>query len=199
MKGDSDMYNLKEQEMIFAFTGPDGAGRKTVAKMVGDTLGLKTVVSYTTRKKRHYEVDGTDYHFVSVEEFLEAEKNEEFFESVEIDGRHYGIKEKDIVERFEQKGCIYLVLNIEGTEQLKEKFQEKVVRVFVNVDRDTAIERQRERGNTEEEIELHMKHFDEDVQYQSKCEHAVQNYELSHTIFEVTQIVEKHLLEKSSK
>lgn len=31
----------KGKEMIFVFTGPHGAGRKTVAEMAGDTLGIK--------------------------------------------------------------------------------------------------------------------------------------------------------------
>ncbi len=191
------MYNLKEKEMIFVFTGPDGSGRKTVSKLAGDTLQMKTVVSYTTRKKRHYEVEGRDYHYISREEFLAAEKNEEFFESVEIDGNLYGIKEQDIIDRFQQKGCIYLVLNIEGTEQIRKNFGDKVVRIFVHADRDTVIKRQKERGNSEEEIELHLAHFDQDLQYREQCEFSIQNYELSHTVFEVTQAMEKFLLEKT--
>lgn len=191
------MYNLKDKEMIFVFTGPDGSGRKTISKLVGDTLQMKTVLSYTTRERRHYEVEGIDYHYITRDQFLEAEKNEEFFESVEIDGNYYGIKEQEIVDRFESKGCIYLVLNIEGTEQLKEKFGDKVIRVFVHVDRETAIQRQKERGNSEEEIELHLKHFDQDLHYKEQCETAVENYELAHTVFEVTQTIEKYLLEKT--
>ncbi|OIJ15793.1 guanylate kinase [Anaerobacillus arseniciselenatis] len=191
------MYNLKEKEMIFVFTGPDGSGRKTISKLAGDTLQMKTVVSYTTRKKRHYEVEGRDYHYISREEFLAAEKNEEFFESVEIDGNLYGIKEQDIIDRFQQKGCIYLVLNIEGTEQIRKNFGDKVVRIFVHADRETVIKRQKERGNSEEEIELHLAHFDQDLQYREQCEFSIQNYELSHTVFEVTQAMEKFLLEKA--
>lgn len=191
------MYNLKEKELIFVYTGPDGSGRKTVSKLVGDTIRMKTVISYTTREKRHYEVEGRDYHFISREQFLSDKQNDEFFESVEIDGHFYGIKEKDIEEKFQQKGCIYLVLNIEGTEQIKEKFGDKVIRIFVHADRETAIERQKERGNSPEEIDLHLKHFDEDIMYKDKCEFSVQNYELAHTVFEVTQAVEKFLLEKS--
>lgn len=183
--------------MIFVFTGPDGSGRKTISKLVGDTLQMKSVISYTTRERRHYEVEGIDYHYITREQFLEAEKNEEFFESVEIDGNFYGIKEQEIVDRFESKGCIYLVLNIEGTEQLKEKFGDKVIRVFVHVDRETAVQRQKERGNSEEEIELHLNHFDQDLLYKEQCETAVENYELAHTVFEVTQTIEKYLLEKT--
>lgn len=184
--------------MIFVFTGPDGSGRKTISKLVGDTIRMKTIVSYTTRKKRHYEVDGTDYHYISRAEFLVMEKNEEFFESVEINGHLYGIKEQDIIERLEQKGCIYFVLNIDGSEQLKNMFGDKVVRIFLHADRDTVAKRQKARGDTDEEIELHLKHFDEDLQYKEQCEFSIQNYELANTAFEVTQIVEKYLLKGTS-
>src|SRR5690554_5287809 len=111
------MYHLKNTEMIFVFTGPDGSGRKTVSKLVAEsTLHMKGIISYTTREKRHYELDGKDYHFVSSEEFKAAEERGEFLESVKIEGNYYGIKEKDIQETFENYGCIYLVLNKEGAE-----------------------------------------------------------------------------------
>lgn len=195
-EGEINLYNLKEKELLFVFTGPDGSGRKTVSTLVGNTLQMKTVISYTTREKRHYEVEGIDYHFITRDEFLEAVKNEEFFESVEIDGHLYGIKEKDIIERFQSKGCIYLVLNIEGAEQLKKNFGEKVVTVFIYADRQTVIERQKERGNTEEEIALHLKHFDSDLQYRNQCDTVVQNYDLAHTVFEITQTIESYLIKQ---
>ena len=68
------MYTLKEKEMIFVFTGPHGAGRKTVAEMSGSTLGLKQVISYTTRPQRPTEFDGQDYHFITSKQFADAQE-----------------------------------------------------------------------------------------------------------------------------
>ncbi|MFA9558349.1 guanylate kinase [Evansella sp. AB-rgal1] len=187
------MYNLKEKELIFVFTGPDGSGRKTVSKLVGkSTLQMKGVISYTTREKRPYETEGEDYHYISRDEFESAKNRGEFLESVEVNGNLYGIKELDIKETFEEAGCIYLVLNPEGSEIVKKLFGEKVIRFFVYADRDTVIARQKERGDDEEIIERHVAHYDEDMAYREECEHAFENYKLDHTAFEVTNIIEDY-------
>ena len=47
------MYSIKEKEKLFIYTGPDGSGRKTIAKMVATTFDMETVLSYTTRSPRH--------------------------------------------------------------------------------------------------------------------------------------------------
>lgn len=187
------MYNLKEKEMIFVFTGPDGSGRKTIARLVGDTIGMRGVVSYTTRPKRPFETEGIDYHYLSREEFELAEKNNEFIEKIEISGHLYGIKESEIAEKLKKKGCIYVVLNPEGADILKKLYGNKVIRFFVYADRETVIKRQQKRGDSEEVIKEHMSHYEEAMAYKSTCEHAFENFELSHTVFEITNKVEKYL------
>lgn len=187
------MYNLKEKELIFVFTGPDGSGRKTISRLVGDTIGMRGVVSYTTRKKRPFETEGIDYNYLSREEFEQASKNNEFIEMIEINGHLYGIKESEIAEKLKKKGCIYVVLNKEGADILKKLYGNKVVRFFVYADRETVRKRQEERGDSEEIIEQHLSHYDEDMAYKSECEHSFANFDLSHTVFEITNKVEKYL------
>ncbi len=187
------MYNLKEKERIFVFTGPDGSGRKTIAKLVGDTLNMRGVISSTTRKKRPYETEDVDYHYMSVEQFEEAEKKGEFIEKVEINGHLYGIKEEDVAEKFQKKGCIYIVLNKEGADILKSLYGDKVVRIFIYADAETVKKRQFERGDTDKEVEQHMSHYEEEMQYKQVCEHSFENYELAHTVFEVTNTIEEYL------
>ncbi|MDE5415557.1 guanylate kinase [Alkalihalobacterium chitinilyticum] len=187
------MYNLKESERIFVFTGPDGSGRKTVAKLVGATFHMNGVVSHTTRTKRRYETEGVDYHYLSEEDFLEAHRNGEFLEKVEINGYLYGIKEKEIEEKFKKKGCIWVVLNTEGADILKEMYGDKVIRIFVYADEETVRRRQYGRGDSDDVIQNHLEHYNEDMAYKEKCEYVVENYELSHTTFEIANLVEKYL------
>jgi len=187
------MYQLKEQEMIFVFTGPDGSGRKTVADMVGQTLGLRKVLSYTTRPRRPAEADGQDYHFISREQFEEAERNGEFVESVEIDGHKYGIKSRDIEELFKENDFIYLILNAQGARTLKQLYGDKVTRIFIYVDRDVIIERQKALGVSDDVLERHFRHYDEDMAYKDECRHVVENTDLAHTVFTVTKLLEQYM------
>lgn len=187
------MYQPKEGEMIFVFTGPDGSGRKTVADMVGSTLGLSKVISYTTRAKRPAEEDGQDYHFITREEFDEAERNGEFVESDEIDGNKYGIKNSDIEEMFKTNDFIYLILNSHGAKMLKQAYGDKVSRIFIYVDRDVIIERQKALGVSDEILESHFKHYDEDMDYKDECKHAFENTDLAHTVFAVSNVLDQYM------
>lgn len=187
------MYKIKEKEKLFIYTGPDGSGRKTIAKMVATAFDMKTVLSYTTRSPRHYEQDGEDYHFVTDVAFKKMEDNQEFIETVEIDGIHYGIREQDIVKAFENHNLVYLTLNPEGTEKLKNMYGERVMRFFIFSDRQTVIERHKARMDTEEDIQRHLAHYDETMEYKNKCEHVFENYDSPQVSFQVSEVIEAFL------
>lgn len=61
---------------LFCIMGKSASGKDTIFKRLikDDALGLKTVVSYTTRPMREGEQDGVEYHFVT-EQKLEELKN----------------------------------------------------------------------------------------------------------------------------
>jgi guanylate kinase len=180
------------EERIIVFTGPDGSGRKSVAEAVGQTFGMVKVVSYVTRPPRRGEINGQDYHFVSRETYLEMERDGQFLESVEIDGNLYGIRKSDIEELLKQHGTVYLILNREGAERLKEIYGDKVIRLFLYADRKTLEERHYAMGLDEDVIARHMSHYDEEMEYRSQCEHVYGNYVLADTVSRITATLEEY-------
>lgn len=187
------MYQIKGKEKIFVYTGPDGSGRKTIAKMVATAFDMETVISYTTRSPRHYENDGEDYHFVNEEKFKQMQAQQEFLESVELDGIHYGIREHDIVEAFQNHEFVYLTVNPEGADRLKAMYGEGVVRIFVYADRDTVIQRQQDRQDSADVIERHMNHYDEIMNYKNQCEYAYENYDSPQIAYKISELIESFL------
>ncbi|MED0672874.1 guanylate kinase [Aneurinibacillus aneurinilyticus] len=187
------MYELQAHERIFVFTGPYGAGRKTVADMVGETLGMQRVIPYTTRPRRSVEVDGQDYHFVSPEQFAQMKANDVFIETIELDHIMYGIKESDIEHDLQKSGVIYLILNHYGTDALKRLYGDKVIRICIHTDPDTIMKKQRTRGYSDEVIRRHLKYYEEENAYKSQCEHCFANNELAHTVFAVSETIEPYL------
>jgi len=187
------MYKLKDKEIIFVFTGPTGAGRKTIAEMAGTTIQMKQVISCTTRQPRANEADGRDYHFITREQFEAAQRNDEFIETVEIDGVHYGLRSADVEAGLQQFGCIYLVLNRYGAEILKEVYGDKVKRFFIYASRETILNRLKDRGDSQERIDGYLSHYDEEMAYRNECEHAYENIDSSHTIYDLAKAMEHYL------
>jgi guanylate kinase len=178
---------------IFVFTGPDGSGRKTVANMVGITLDIPKVISYSTRERRPGEVDGADYHFISKAKFLAGELCEEFIECVEMHHNFYGVKRRDIESLMHKHQQIYIVVNTEGAEKLKKLYPDQIIRLFIYADKETVNRRQQEAGLSELSRQRNWERYEKDMSYMAQCEHAFENYELAHTVFDVTQTLEAYL------
>ena len=49
---------------LITITGPSGAGKDTVARMLSEMGGYQVLCSYTTRPKRDGEIDGVEHYFV---------------------------------------------------------------------------------------------------------------------------------------
>lgn len=187
------MSENKTNTCIFVFTGPDGSGRKTVADMVGSTLELRKVLSCTTRARRAGELEGQDYHYITLEQFQEADQAGAFIESVEIDGNFYGIRHADIEQLLEADDFVYLILNPKGAKILKTVYGDKMIELFIYADRTSVANRQRERGDDEDVIESHMSHYDETMTYLAECEYVFDNQDLAHTVFAITNLLEPYL------
>jgi guanylate kinase len=187
------MYTLKDKELIFVFTGPHGAGRKTVAEMSGSTLDMKQVISCTTRPKRPAEVEGQDYYFLTPDQFAEAQARDEFVELSTINNHFYGIRSNDIQRMFLTSGSIYLILNRFGAATLKKLYGDKVVRIFIYANRDILEKRLRESDDSEADIQQYLSHYEEEMAYRDECEHVFENVDLAHTVFDLTKTLDGSL------
>ena len=59
----------KRQGILFVLSAPSGGGKSTLLRLLSDNPDFVYSVSCTTRQPRPGEVDGRDYHFLSVAEF----------------------------------------------------------------------------------------------------------------------------------
>lgn len=83
--------------LLTILAGPTAAGKSSVQnELLLQFPASQRVISTTTRPRRHEEVEGVDYHFTSREEFLYAQKNDQFVEWVEYAGVFYGVEKEEL-------------------------------------------------------------------------------------------------------
>ena len=61
---------MGKKGMMFILSSPSGTGKTTLTKKLAEhNKKFAISISHTTRKPRPNEINGKDYHFVSIEKF----------------------------------------------------------------------------------------------------------------------------------
>jgi len=75
---------------MLVLIGASASGKTEIAKILIAKYNFEKLVTYTTREIREGEIDGVDYHFVSLEEFMKKKNNNEFQETAVYNDTYYG-------------------------------------------------------------------------------------------------------------
>jgi len=123
---------LHRRGLMFILSSPSGAGKTTLSKMLlAADSEIRLSVSATTRPPRTGETDGVHYHFVTPERFDQMIDEDDFYEWAEVFGHRYGTP-KGIIRAALKEGQDFLFdIDWQGTQQLYQKDQQDVVRVFI--------------------------------------------------------------------
>lgn len=117
---------------MFILSSPSGAGKTTIArKLLGEDAEIAASVSVTTRPIRPGEVEGQDYYFVDQAEFDRMVEENAFYEWATVFGNCYGTPKAQIRDRLKAGGDVLFDIDWQGTQQLHQKAQADVVRVFI--------------------------------------------------------------------
>lgn len=130
-------------------SGPSGVGKTSVARALsGGSERFALAVTSTTRAARPGELDGRDYHFLSVEEFDRLVKNDGFIGHVSARGAQYGLTKAEL-ERIWKDGRVpILVLDPDGMDAVKALYPQ-ALSVFIDAPSAVVTERLLARGDTD--------------------------------------------------
>ena len=129
----ADQDTLQRRGLMFILSSPSGAGKTTIAHRLLEEEGseLQMSVSVTTRPMRPGEIDGQDYFFVDRDRFDKLVGDDAFFEWAEVFGHCYGTPKAEIRERLKRGEDFLFDIDWQGTQQLYQRAQGDVVRVFL--------------------------------------------------------------------
>ena len=121
-----------KKNKIIIISSPSGAGKTTICKFLIKKLNnVDLSISYTTRNKRSNEIDGKDYHFVSIEKFNRLIKENNFYEYANIFDNYYGTLKSTVINLLEQNKDVLFDIDWQGTQQLKKIKDLSIVTIFI--------------------------------------------------------------------
>ena len=123
---------LQRRGLMFILSSPSGAGKTTISHMLLQRdAELQLSVSVTTRPIRLGEFDGQDYHFVDQAEYDRMVAADEFYEWATVFDHGYGTPKAQIRAGLKVGRDFLFDIDWQGTQQLYQKDQQDVVRVFI--------------------------------------------------------------------
>lgn len=112
---------------LFMVAAPSGAGKSTLVNaLLTKEPDIKLSTSFTTRPPRPGEVNGREYHFISIDDFIVRKNKHEFLECAEVHGNYYGTS-RILINQFMQSGTdMLLEIDWQGAQQVKLQYPQSV-------------------------------------------------------------------------
>ena len=190
---------MKKGKLI-VFSAPSGSGKTTIVRhlLAQADLNLEFSISAATREARGEEVNGKDYYFMSLDQFKQHIKNEDFVEWEEVYRDNFYGTLKSEVERIWAKGKnVIFDIDVAGGLRIKSKFPEETLAVFVKPPSVDELKRRLKERSTESEEKINMRIAKAHVELATapQFDVIIKNYDLEVALEEAYQLVKEFVTE----
>ncbi len=185
---------------LIIFAAPSGAGKTTIVKHLLKTFSsLSFSISATSRPIRNGEVDGKDYHFLSIEDFKQKIDNDEFIEWEEVyENTFYGTLKSEVFRIWDNKKHAIFDMDVIGALSLKAQFGEKAISNIIVPPSIKHLEERLKLRQTEtsESIKKRINKAKQELKTANLFENQILNNNLSDALLEAEKIVREFLNEE---
>ncbi|WP_274474166.1 guanylate kinase [Mangrovimonas aestuarii] len=188
---------MKEGKLI-VFSAPSGSGKTTIVKhLLGKKeFNLEFSISAASREKRPNEEHGKDYYFLSLEEFKNKIKNDEFLEWEEVYRDNFYGTLKSEVERIWAKGKnVIFDIDVVGGLDIKKIYPDRTLAVFVKPPsiEELKIRLKKRQTETEDKINMRVAKASIELATAPQFDYIIVNNELEVALKEAEDLVSTFL------
>ena len=185
---------------LIVISGFSGAGKGTVVKKLIEKYDYSLSVSATTRKPREGEVDGKDYYFKSVEEFMSLIDYNGLIEWAQYVENYYGTPRKFVEEEIAAGRNVILEIEVQGAMNIKAQYPNAILIFITTKDIETLRERLVSRGTESKEvIQKRLSRAAEEATSMEQYEFIVINDDLETCVDAVNSIVVSEACRKENR
>lgn len=184
---------FERRGVMLVIASPSGAGKSSITKrLLAADKNITMSVSVTTRAMRKGEVDGTDYHFRTVEEFNKMRDAGELLEWAEVHGNFYATPVADVDALITAGRDVVFDIDYQGTQQLYEKRREHLTSIFILPPSIPELhDRLKNRGlDAEDVIARRLQNARVEMEHWAEYDFVLVNSDLDETCGSVTKILE---------
>jgi guanylate kinase len=122
----------RRRGLMLVMSSPSGAGKTSISRAVmGEEPEIRMSISVTTRTRRPAEVDGRDYHFITVERFQAMVETGELLEHATVYGNAYGTPRGPVDAALAEGRDVLFDIDWQGAQQLREAAGDDMVGIFI--------------------------------------------------------------------
>jgi len=182
---------------LVVISGPSGAGKTSVCRVLKESPEVEFSVSATTRKMRVSEQHGVDYHFLTREQFEARLGEDQFLEHAEYNGNLYGTPRWPMDDALERGKTFLVEIEVDGTRQLRRRGVAGLY-LFIEPPSITELRQRLERRgtNAREEIDQRVQIAEQEIAAARETvggaplyDHFVENADLAATIERVRELL----------
>lgn len=124
---------MSEKGILVILSSPSGAGKTSIARaLVEGNEEFLFSVSATTRKSRPGELNGREYHFLTVDEFRQKINDGQFLEHAKVFGNLYGTPLQAVRDSISQGKDLIFDVDWQGGKQIRNSSLSKfVISIFI--------------------------------------------------------------------
>lgn len=121
------------KEKIIIITAPSGAGKTSITRhLLAKFPQLSFSISAATRQPRSNETDGKDYYFISLQEFRDKIKNNDFVEwEMVYEGKYYGTLKSEMQRLWNDNLCPLLDIDVKGAIHVQQQYPDNSLSLFI--------------------------------------------------------------------
>lgn len=127
------MSNHSFKGKAIIFSAPSGAGKTTIVKsLLEKELPLLFSISACSRNRRPNEINGKDYHFLSLDDFKSKIASNAFVEWEEVyENNYYGTLKSEIKRIWNSHQHVVFDVDVIGGLNLKRHFGDNALAIFI--------------------------------------------------------------------
>lgn len=183
---------------LFIISAPSGAGKTSLVRaLLQSDLNLSLSISHTTRPPRTGEINGCDYHFVTVETFKQMLLKGEFIESAEVYGNFYGTSQQWINQAIASGQDILLEIDCQGARQIQQIFPQAVSVFILPPSADALATRLKSRAQDNTDvIQKRLAAAREEISHIAEFDYIIINHQLDEALNDLICVIKAERLKK---